>query len=93
VGGEEAVRLGLATQLSAHPYEDALLLAAEISMKSPDAIRSAKRLLSTSLDTSPFEQFDREKTEIAALKGTTNQREAVMAYFEKRSPHFDDPVS
>src|SRR5579863_6147151 len=45
VSGEEAVRLGLATRVSATPHTDALALAREIAERSPSAVRAAKALL------------------------------------------------
>jgi enoyl-CoA hydratase/carnithine racemase len=92
VDGEEAVRIGLATQLAADPRAAALELAAQIAAKSPDAVRAAKRLLRGSLDTAPKEQFLAESEAMAALVGSPNQREAVAAYFEKRPPDFADPA-
>ena len=43
VFANEAVGLGLASHLSATPHEDAMVLAHEISRKSPEAIRAGKR--------------------------------------------------
>jgi enoyl-CoA hydratase/carnithine racemase len=89
VGGEEAVRLGLATRLADDPHAAALELAAEIAAKSPDAIRAGKRLFDWSAGRSLAEQFDYERTTIGALIGSKNQVEAVTAFFEKRDPVFD----
>jgi enoyl-CoA hydratase/carnithine racemase len=91
VGGEEAVRLGLATRLADDPREGALALAHTIAAQSPDAVRAAKRLLNISLSSTPEEQFLGEESAITSLRGTKNQREAVAAYLEKRSPEFNDP--
>ncbi|RYY74376.1 MAG: crotonase/enoyl-CoA hydratase family protein, partial [Comamonadaceae bacterium] len=43
--GEEALRIGFATRLSADPLADALQMAHDIAGKSPHAIRAGKRLL------------------------------------------------
>jgi enoyl-CoA hydratase/carnithine racemase len=91
VSGEEAVRLGLATRLAEDPREEALTLAQTIASQSPDAVRASKRLLNSSLAATPEEQFLEEESTIASLRGTKNQREAVAAYLEKRSPTFNDP--
>jgi enoyl-CoA hydratase/carnithine racemase len=93
VGGEEAVRLGLATRLALDPRAEALALAQTIASQSPDAVRAAKRLLNASLTRSPREQFLEEESTIASLRGTRNQREAVAAYLERRLPMFEDPTS
>jgi enoyl-CoA hydratase/carnithine racemase len=90
VSGEEAVRIGLVTKVSDTPVEDALAMAHEIAGNSPQAVRGAKRLLNASPYRGVAEQFDDERRTIAPLLGSPNQIEAVMAYFEKRSPVFQD---
>jgi enoyl-CoA hydratase/carnithine racemase len=91
VSGEEAGRLGLATHVSATPLDDALALAGEIAGKSPDAIRQAKQLLNQSGLVPLTEGLAAEQRAIRSLIGSANQGEAVKAFFEKRSPVFDDP--
>ncbi len=90
VEGEEAVRLGLATRVSADPRGDALALAAEIAGKSPQAIRGAKRLLNQAGRTGLAQQLADEREVIGSLIGRPNQAEAVRAFFEKRDPVFQD---
>jgi enoyl-CoA hydratase/carnithine racemase len=90
VSGEEAVKIGLATKVSANPLDDALAMAREIAGKSPLAVRGAKRLLNASPHRGVAEQFDDERKTIGSLIGSPNQVEAVMAYFEKRDPKFAD---
>lgn len=90
VEGEEAVRIGLATRLSENPRADALAMAVEIAAKSPQAVRGAKRLLNQSGQVPLAQQFADERQIIGSLIGTANQAEAVMAYFEKRDPVFQD---
>jgi enoyl-CoA hydratase/carnithine racemase len=90
VSGEEALRLGLATQLSDDPYADAMALAREIAKKNPAAIRGAKRLFEQSGRVSLAEQFAAERETIGSVIGTPNQVEAVTAFFEKRDPVFSD---
>lgn len=90
VEGAEAVRLGLATRLSESPLADALALAAEMAGKNPQAIRGAKRLLNQSGRVPLAQQFADERETISSLIGTTNQAEAVRAYFEQRDPVFQD---
>jgi enoyl-CoA hydratase/carnithine racemase len=91
VEGEEAVRIGLATQLADDPRAAALELAATIAANNPYAVRTAKRLLNASLGRGPAEQFVDEEQSISALIGSPNQVEAVKAYFEKRPPVYADP--
>lgn len=88
VSGEEAVRLGLATRVAEDPLASALELAADLVMKSPDALREGKRLLNLSGTRPIAEQFHDERATMGSLIGSPNQVEATMAYFEKRPPHF-----
>jgi len=90
VSGEEAVRIGLATRVSNTPLDDALALAREIAAKSPQAVRGAKKLLNRSPYAPLADQFRDERETIGSLIGGKNQVEAVMAYFEKRDPVFED---
>jgi len=90
VEGEEAVRIGLATRVSASPLDDALVLAHEIAGKSPHAVRGAKTLLNLAGTVSLEKGLKEEERTIRGLIGTPNQVEAVTAYFEKRAPNFTD---
>jgi enoyl-CoA hydratase/carnithine racemase len=91
VGGDEAVRLGLATRVVDNPLDESLALAASIASHNPDAVRAAKRLLNDSLSHSPEEQFRDEELSINSLIGSTNQLESVAAHLEKRAPRYVDP--
>jgi enoyl-CoA hydratase/carnithine racemase len=88
VSGTEAVELGLATRVADDPVAAALELAADLTTKSPDALRHGKRLLNLSGGRAPAEQFLDERETMASLIGSPNQVEATMAYFEKRPPRF-----
>jgi enoyl-CoA hydratase/carnithine racemase len=91
ISGEEAFELGLATHLSETPLVDAMQLAREIASKSPDAVRSAKRLFNETGFGSVNEGFLLESELQKKLIGTPNQVEAVRANLEKRAPVFKDP--
>ena len=91
VEGEEAVRLGLATRVSDDPRKDALALAADIAGRNPDAIRAGKRLLEQAGRVPLAQQFLDESAEMGRLIGSSNQMEAVAAWFGKREPVFGDP--
>lgn len=91
ITGEQAVRYGLATEVSDTPYETARDLAEIISKKSPDAIRSIKRLLNQSALVPLAEGLAMEFECSGALMGSRNQMEAIGASFEKREPRFQDP--
>jgi enoyl-CoA hydratase/carnithine racemase len=86
--GEEAIRLGLATKLSANPYAEALETAREIAQKNPDAIRAAKRLFNALPTISDSEGLLAESREQDALAGKPNQIEAVMSQMQRRPPKF-----
>ena len=92
VSGTDAVRLGLATQLSDDPRGDALALAAQLAASNPYAIRGAKQLLNQSGLVSQEQQFKDESRVMGSLIGSPNQVEVVASYFEKRSPVFADPT-
>ena len=87
--GEDTVRLGLATRVSADPLAEARALADELSQRSPDALRAAKRLLNqAAAGASDAALLQAESDEQVALMGSPNQREAVLANLEKRAPRF-----
>jgi enoyl-CoA hydratase/carnithine racemase len=90
--GKEAFELGLATRLSATPFDDAMAMAQEIAERSPDAIRGSKELLNRLFAAGAAEQFAEERRVIGALIGKANQVEAVTANFEKRKTAFIDPA-
>ena len=91
ISGEQAVRYGLATEVSDTPYETARELAEVIAKKSPEAIRSIKRLLNQSALVPLAEGLAMEFEHSGALMGSPNQMEAIGASFEKREPRFHDP--
>jgi enoyl-CoA hydratase/carnithine racemase len=88
--GEEALALGLATRVCADPHAEALAVAAEIAAKNPDAVRAAKRLFTLVEDVGKTEILLAESHEQAALIGSPNQVEAVMASMQKRPAVFSD---
>ena len=90
ISGEEADRIGLVTRLSDDPRKAALELAAEITTRSPNAVRASKQLLESSGRISVEEQLDAEQVAIRDLIGSPNQRESVKANMEKRAPNFAD---
>src|ERR1700746_121604 len=86
---QEALSYGLATRICDDPRAAALEVAREISAKSPDAIRAAKRLLNN-LSVDPGPALLAESVEQMKLMGAPNQLEAVRANIEKRPPRFAD---
>jgi len=92
ISGVEAVELGVCTRLSEDPRDSALELATDIAAKSPEAIRHAKSLINQHGRVTVAEAFANERRYMGELIGSTNQVEAVSAYFEKRLPKFTDPA-
>src|SRR6201998_2626098 len=87
---QEALSYGLATRICDDPRAAAFEVAREIAVKSPDAIRAAKRLLND-LSVDPAAALLAESVEQMRLMGSPNQTEAVRANLEKRAPRFADP--
>lgn len=91
VDAEEAVALGLATRLCSNPLQAAMELAETIALRSPKAVRAAKRLMnqsSQSLDDSAAALLMAESVEQSQLIGSAEQAEAVRANLEQRAPVF-----
>ena len=88
--GEEAVKYGLATRTTRSPYEDAMALAREISLKNPTAIQAAKSYFNTIDDLSFEENLLNESKLQDNILSKHNQVEAVRAELEKRTPNFKD---
>lgn len=90
LSGTEALQLGLVTAVHDDPVAAALDTAAEISSRSPDAIRSMKQLFNSAWQMSEAEALALEARLQAALLGSPNQTEAVMANIERREAVFRD---
>ena len=73
------------------PLQAALELAREIAEKSPHAVRAAKQLLDAGWRTDAATSLSLEAALQKELIASPNQREAVLANFEKRAPQFKDP--
>lgn len=89
--GEAAKSLGLVTHVAEDPLAAAMELAREIASKSPDAIRSGKRLLEEAWHADERTGLELETKLQVELIGSDNQLEAIHANFEKRAPDFKDP--
>ena len=87
---EEALQLGLITQMHDDPLAAAEATAAAIASKSPDAVRAMKTLFDEAWSAPVDVALAREaELQIGVMSGA-NQREAVLANIEKRSPEFSD---
>jgi enoyl-CoA hydratase/carnithine racemase len=93
VSGSEGFELGLVTRTAEDPLSAALSPADEISQKSPDAVRAAKRLYDetwTSNDTAAALVLESELQ--TGLIGKPNQLAAVVAGMSGERPVFVDPA-
>lgn len=90
IGATEAASLGLVTSLHDDPVAAAQQTAAEIAGKSPDAIRSMKRLFNESQLLGEEEALALEARLQSRLLGRPNQMEAVQANQHNRPPEFSD---
>jgi enoyl-CoA hydratase/carnithine racemase len=93
VTGAEALGYGLVTSLADDPRAAALELARSIATRSPEAVRSAVRLVRMATPRLSQEALVAERTEMFANIGSPNQREAVAAERERRAPSFVDPAA
>lgn len=91
VEGIKAVAMGLGTELSDNPVEDALAYARVVAQRSPDAVRAAKALLNDSVLVPLAEGLAAEMSASAGLMGKPNQIESVMSKLQKRPADFADP--
>jgi enoyl-CoA hydratase/carnithine racemase len=91
ISGQEADELGLVTRLAEDPLTAARALAAEIAQRSPDAVRSAKRLYDEAWTAAAAQTLALEAELQSGLIGSPNQLEAVRAGFAKEPAAFVDP--
>ncbi len=89
--GLEAHRLGVVTRVAEDPLTVARDLAAEIASRSPDAVRSAKRLYDESWTGPPSETLALEAGLQLDLIGSPNQLAAVAAGLTREPADFVDP--
>ena len=90
VAADEARALNLVTDVCDDPLAKALAIAGEIASKSPDAIRSIKKLIGDSWRGNVAAALALEaKLQMTVMAGD-NQKEAAAANIEKRPPVFKD---
>ena len=90
VGADQALAWGLVTELADDPKTAALALAGDIALKSPSAIRAAKRLIGYATSGAAAQDvLLAESRAQAALIGKPHQMEVIAAQFQKRAPNFD----
>ena len=89
VNASEALEMGLVTAVHDDPVAVALETATGICARSPDAIRSAKKLFNRAWQMSEAEALALEAELQTAILGSANQAEAVRANIEQRAPVFE----
>jgi enoyl-CoA hydratase/carnithine racemase len=92
IDGSEAERLGLVTHVAEDPFAAARELATEIAGRSPDAVRSAKRLFDEAWTGSPEQTLALEAQLQLGLIGSPNQLAAISAGMTKQPAEFTDPA-
>jgi 2-(1,2-epoxy-1,2-dihydrophenyl)acetyl-CoA isomerase len=85
-----ALELGLVTSVVPHAklFEGAQQLAGRVARMPVGAVGRVKRLMNEALDSTLEEQLRRERDEIAASANTSEGREGVSAFLQKRAPDF-----
>lgn len=90
VSADDALRLGLISEIHVDPLTRAQAMAQEIAGRSPDAVRATKRLVNQGWRQSQEESLLLEARLQEAVMNQGNQIEAVMANVQKRAPDFAD---
>lgn len=88
LSGEEAVRLGLASEVAEDPVDAALGLVGQILARSPDAVGSAKLLVDRTRTTSARRAFARERWAQARLFRAPNTAAARRAAAAGEPPRY-----
>lgn len=81
VDAEYAMKIGLVHRIADNPLEESIKLSMELSKKNPDALRAYKHMLYAN-------SFDLESIYFGSIVSSTNGKEAINAFFEKREPRF-----
>lgn len=86
----EALHYGLVNKVVPDELylEEALKLAAEIAARAPLALRFGKELVNQSFETGLAEGIADERRSFYFLFGTTDQKEGMQAFIEKRKPEW-----
>lgn len=93
VKADEALRVGLVEAVwpLERLMEEAIGLAEKIAANSPRAVRSAKQLISLAFAGPAIDGLESEVRAFGAAFTTSDQREGMTAFVEKRAAKFADP--
>lgn len=88
--GEEAVRLGLATEAVPRTSvkDHAVALAQQIAARAPLAVRRTKIAIHEAVELPYGEAMGRELDHFAALSATEDHKHAIAAFFAREEPEF-----
>ena len=91
IGAEEALRMGLVNSVVPHGelYARVLEVAKKIASKGPLAIAQCKRILLRGTDVPLVTASELEAQAFAVLFGSSDQREGMKAFLEKRAAKFE----
>ncbi|HET9075168.1 MAG TPA: crotonase/enoyl-CoA hydratase family protein [Solirubrobacteraceae bacterium] len=88
IDGDEAKALGLVSEVSEDPLERAHIFAAELALRSPDAVAASKRLLNDTRHRGPRAAFAIERSlQLTLLRGA-NHRIARTAGIAREMPRY-----
>jgi enoyl-CoA hydratase/carnithine racemase len=92
IKGPELKELGLVNRLVPKDEleDEAMLWAKKLALKSPIAVQIAKQGFYSSEDMDYFRQFDFMNEAFARLCTTSDAKEGVKAFFEKRNPQWEN---
>lgn len=88
IDGTEAVRLGLATEVSEDPVRDAYALLNQIATRSPDSVAATKRIFERTWTSGARSTFRWERLEQALLLGAANTKVVRAAAAKKIPPQY-----
>lgn len=90
ISSQEALAIGLVTQLDEDPLGTAIAVASDIANQSPQAVRAAKRLMNAMTDERTADLLRHAAEEQLGLLGHAGNLEAIAANLEGRTPDFAD---
>jgi len=88
ITSEDAFKIGLVNKICEDVVKDSLLLCKKISSNSPMAIKSAIQSIISGENVSYYDSFDVENNLFAQLFDSSETKEGIDAFLEKRKPNF-----
>lgn len=88
INSDEALRIGLANKICKDVLEESLLLCQKISLNSPMAIKTAIKSIILGKNANYYDSFDIENNLFSQLFTSSDTKEGIDAFLEKRKPKF-----